>query len=169
MEELNVRETRQIIGSDSYDDNFNLVRYTSELRDIETNRFFAFIDFEGDEGKIRYCEHCEEYGFKNKLGPKILKDGEEKKPDYDQWLSCYECGNTYPIHSAKIESKIKDFVQTTDNPFEDNESMFLSTDSNKERRRKGKHKSRFKVGEHEDPEIQREIDRHGSDNVKNVQ
>ena len=160
MEELNVKETRQIISPDSYDDNFNLVRYTSELRDIETNRFFAFIDSEGDEGRIRYCEHCKIYGFKNKLGPKILKDGEEKKPDYDQFLSCYECGNTFPVWSAKFESKIKDFVETTDNPFDGNESIFLSTDSRREQRRKGKkHKSRFEVGDHEDPEIQREIDK----------
>ena len=32
-EELDVQETRQIIGPNSYDDNWHLVGYTSELRD----------------------------------------------------------------------------------------------------------------------------------------
>lgn len=29
-------------------------------------------------GKIRFCPHCEEYGFHYKLGPKIKKKGEER-------------------------------------------------------------------------------------------
>ena len=41
-----------------------------------------------------------------------------------------------------------------------NESTFLSTDSRATQRRKGKkRKSRFKIGEHEDPEIQVELDK----------
>ena len=56
--ELDVQEVRQIIGPNSYDDNFNLIRYTSELRDKD-NKFFAFVDFNADDvGKIRECQHC---------------------------------------------------------------------------------------------------------------
>lgn len=35
-------------------------------------------------------------------------------------------------------SNIKDILETTDNPFEGNESIFLSTDSRATQRRKGK-------------------------------
>jgi hypothetical protein len=48
-------------------------------------------------------------------------------------------------------------AESTYNPFEGNESIFLSTDNRAIQRRKGKHKSKFKVGEHEDLEIEAEI------------
>ena len=52
IEELEVQEIRQIIGPKSYDDNFNLIGYTSELRDKE-GRFYAFVDFNADDiGKM---------------------------------------------------------------------------------------------------------------------
>ena len=49
------------------------------------------------------------------------KKGEFPAPDDDQWLSCYECGNTFPIHQTHFESKSKNSVETTGNPF-NNES-----------------------------------------------
>ena len=157
-EELDVQETRHIIGPDSYDDNFNLKWYTSELRDKD-DRFFAYVDFNSnDVGRIRECPHCLEYEIHNKLKPRILKKGETKPPDYDQFIQCWECGNIYPIHETHFEPKIKDSLETVNNPFE-NESIFLCTDSRATQRKKGKRKSRFKVGEHEDPEIQAEIDK----------
>ena len=75
-------------------------------------------------------------------------------------MSCYECGNTFPIYETFAESKIKDSLETTDNPFE-NVSTFVSIDSRKEQRRKGKkpRSKRFKIEEHEDPEIQAEINK----------
>ena len=68
-------------------------------------------------------------------------------------------------------AKIKDSVETTSNPF-DNESVFLSTDSRATTRRKrerrdgqikgvGKYRSkRIDYENKEDPDIRREIDRH---------
>jgi CTP synthase (UTP-ammonia lyase) len=73
------------------------------------------------------------------------------------------------IHETHFDSKLKDSVQTTSNPF-DNESTFLSTDSRATQRKKGKkRKSRFSHKFKVDPEIQREIDRHGLDNVHIIQ
>ena len=155
-EELDVQETRQIISQNSYDDNFNLIGYTSELRDKD-DRFFAFVDFNADDiGKIRECPHCLEFEFHHKLKPRILEKGQVKPPDYNQFIECWECHNVYPIHETHFEPKIKNSLETVQTPFE-NESIFLSTDSRKEQRRKGTNKSRFKTGEHEDPEIQAEI------------
>lgn len=96
------------------------------------------MDFNADgAGKIKECPHCLEYEIHNKLGPKIKKKDEPLAPDDDQFMSCYECGNTFPVHQTFTESKIKDSVETTDNPFE-NESISLSIDSRKEQKRKGK-------------------------------
>jgi hypothetical protein len=155
-----------------YDDNLDLAGYSADWRDSKTGRFVAIVDFnaDGDEGRVRYCPHCESFGFKYKLGAKMLKHGEKPAPDHDQWLSCYECGNTFPRHETFVNSKIKDSVETTDNPFE-NENTILGVDSRADQRRKGrKPKSkRLKTEENEDPDIQREIDRHGSDNVHIMQ
>ena len=49
-EELDVEETRRVLGPNSYNDNWDLVNYTSELRDDKGN-FFAFVDFNENEGK----------------------------------------------------------------------------------------------------------------------
>jgi hypothetical protein len=165
-EELDVQENRQIIGPNSYDDNFNLVGYTSELRD-NNGGFYAFVDFNADgEGKIRECPHCLEYEIHNKLQPRILEKGQVKPPDYDEFIQCYSCGNVFPIYEAHFESEIKDSLETTNNPFEGNESVFLSTDNRATQRRKGKkQKSRFKVGENEDPEIQAAIDKGNTVNI----
>jgi len=74
-------------------------------------------------------------------------------------MSCYECGNTFGIHETFTESKIKDSLETTSNPFEGNESTFLSVDCRATQRRKGKkpRSKRLKSEEHEDAEIQAEI------------
>ena len=147
-----------------------MVNYTSELRN-DNGDFFAFVDFHGDEGRIRFCPHCEEFGFKCKLGHKIKKKGEPPAPDDDQFMSCYECGNTFGIHENFTESKIKDSLETTVKPFEGNESVFLSLDSREKQQRKWKkpRSKRLKVEEHEDPDIHREIEKYGSDNVRIIQ
>lgn len=95
-----------------------------------------------------------------KLRPRIKKNGEITPGDV-QWLSCYECGNTFPIHETYQEAKIKDSLQTVQNPFEGNESLFLSIDSRATQRKKGiKRKSRrLKSQEQEDPDIQAEINK----------
>jgi len=160
-EELDVDET--ILQS-------SFTGYTSKLTDRQTGRFYAFVDFnENDIGRIRKCRHCLEYEIHNKLQPRILEKGQAKPPDYDQFIQCYTCGNTFAIHETFTESKIKDSVQTTDNPFE-NESTFLSIDSRATQRRKGKkHKGRFSYKEQEDPDIHTEIEKYGSDNVRIIQ
>ena len=65
--ELDVQETRRILGPNSYNDNWDLVNYTSELRDRDGG-FLAFVDFNANAvGKIRECPHCLEYEIHNIL------------------------------------------------------------------------------------------------------
>ena len=143
-----------------YDDNLDEVGSTAVVRDNDGN-WISVIDFnEEGKGSIRYCEHCLEFGFEVKLGPKLKKHGEAPQPDDDKYLSCWECGNIYPIYQSYPETEIKDSEETVQNPF-DNESTFLSTESRASQRRKGKRprSKRFKIEEHEDSEIQSEIDK----------
>jgi hypothetical protein len=125
--------------------------------------FISIVDYyEGDEEHNVYCSHCWDYGFEVKLGPRILEKGEPVPPDHDQWLQCYECGTIYPIYEVKHESKIEDFVQPVDNPFDlANGPMFLSTS---ERRTKGSYQKRRNKRDRQkeldsitDPEIRREV------------
>ena len=90
-----------------------------------------------------------------------MKKYEPLPPDYDQFVQCYSCGNVFPVYEAHYESEIKDSLETVNNPFESNESIFLSTDSRATQRRKAKkRKSRFAhKQEHKNPEIQAEIDK----------
>jgi hypothetical protein len=133
--------------------------YTSKL--THNGRFYAFVDFSSDgEGEIRYCQHCLIVGnMQNKLGPRIKKHGEPIAPDDDLWLSCYVCGRTYPVHETFTDSKIKDTIQTSDTPF-DNESTILSI---------GKRKKQKRKYQHQDEDIQREISRYGEQNVHVIQ
>jgi hypothetical protein len=102
---------------------------------------------------------CLGYDFHNKLQPRILKKGEPKPPDYDQFIQCWGCGNIYPIYQSYPETEIKDSEETVQTPFE-NESIFLSTDNRATQRRKGKkRKSRFSTEEHKDPDVQLELDK----------
>jgi hypothetical protein len=66
--------------------------------------------------KNKRKSYCPEYEIHNKLGPKIKEKDEPRAPDDEQLLSCYQCGNTFPIHETHYESEIKDSVETTDNP-----------------------------------------------------
>lgn len=169
--DLGVHEARRLIGPKSYNKNWNLTNYTAELRNEKTDEFYAFVDFHGDEGAVRECSHCLTFEIHNRLAPKIKKKNEPIAPDDDQWLSCYECGNTFPAYQTFLESQIKDSLQTVSSPFESNELVFLSTDSRastrrrRERRdgfRKGVHKYRSKridYGKEEDPDVHSELNR----------
>src|SRR6187200_3049405 len=95
--ELDLYQSRRLIGPQSYNDDWKLTRYTAELRKEKDDSFLAFVDFEDDEGSIRECLHCLEFGYHYKLYARIRKDGEPAAPDDDQFGSCHECGNTVPI------------------------------------------------------------------------
>ena len=155
--DLGVHEASRITGANSYDDNWDLVNYTSELRD-DKDRFYAFVDFHENEGTIRECPHCLEYEIHNKLKPRILKKGEQRPPDYDEYIQCWECGNIYPIYQSYPETEIKDSEETVDNPFE-NESVFMSS-------RKKKYKDR-RLNKYldEDPDIAAELNKGNAVNI----
>ena len=88
----------------------------------------------------------------------------------DQWLSCYECGNIFPIYQSYPETEIRDSEEIVNNPFE-NESIFVGGQSRKKQWRKRElidgHKrgvkryasKRLQQPDDEDPDIQAEINK----------
>ena len=53
-EELDIQETRRLIGPNSYDDNYNLVNYTSELVDNNGN----FFSVPATKADVMYLHAC---------------------------------------------------------------------------------------------------------------
>ena len=155
-------EETHYIPDDAVNDNLDIAtpRRVIDVKDRRTGRRVAIIDVndQGDE-KERFCPHCEQYGFKHKLGHKIKKKGEPEAPDDDQWTSCYECGNTFPLYQTHPEPEIKDSEETTQSPFE-NESIFMST-------KRRKHRDRLRETSYDDdPDVAAAQRKYGIDNVR---
>ena len=73
-------------------------------------------------------------------------------------ILCYSCGNVFPVYEAHFESKIKDSLETTDDPFEGNESIFMSVGRRKKKDRLNKYQN-------EDPDIQAELRKGNTVNI----
>jgi hypothetical protein len=121
---------------------------------------------------ISYCEHCLVVGIKSKLHKRLWVFNTETKeieqvaePDRDKYMQCYNCGDIFPIYEIKKEAKISDFVETTDDPFDNNPGnmeTFGKTPSQSVGLKIWKNKRRI----HKDPEIQHFLDR--GDDVSNI-
>jgi DNA-directed RNA polymerase subunit M/transcription elongation factor TFIIS len=67
---------------------------------------------EADRERTRYCQRCEEmFGVQARLGPRIRIRGSDGKieppqPGDEQFLTCRNCGSTYPKHETRIEAEI---------------------------------------------------------------
>ena len=131
---------------------------------IKRKDTFSIIHDNGEEERVsRYCHHCMEYGFYNKLGPKILIGDERPAPDHDKWCQCLSCGHIYPIYEAKIESKLQDFVETSSNPFDTGKSIVgLDNKVKKTRFQKKIQRLKDRIDNEKDLDIKREL-RKGND------
>jgi len=123
---------------------------------IKRKDTFSVIHDNGEEERVsRYCHHCKEYGFYNKLGPKILIGDELPAPDHDKWCQCMQCGHVYPIHETKKEETIKDSIETITNPFDDGKHMVGL--GNKRRRKNKYEKILEEIEQEKDLDIKREL------------
>ena len=91
-------------------------------------------DIDGDNKG--YCPSCLKYGIRELLKKRMFKvevvvdSAIESKPkpklvpaqvpDADRFRQCHRCGDIVAIYNVKYESKIADFVETIDNPFDSN-------------------------------------------------
>jgi hypothetical protein len=122
---------------------------------IKRKESYTVIHDDGKEEIVsRFCHHCKEYGFLNKLGPKIIIRGEKPAADHDKWCQCLACGSVYAIHETTPEEVIKDSIETISNPFDDGKHIVGLGN----KRRKNKYEKLLEEIEQEkDPEIKREL------------
>jgi len=133
-------------------------------------------DVHGDSGEDnehgdnrQYCQSCLQYGIRSKLKRRMYKvqankEGKPKLvpavvPDAEKFRQCYHCGDIVPLYNVKYESKIEDFVPTTDNPFDMNPgNMDGFTPGRKLKNSKSIYKRRKQYAESiNDPDIKDEI------------
>jgi len=123
---------------------------------IKRKESFTVIHDNGEEERVsRYCHHCVEYGFYNRLGPKILIGDERPAPDHDKWRQCIQCGHIYAVHETIKEETIKDSIETITNPFDDGKHMVGL--GNKQRRKNKYEKLLEEIEQEKDPEIKAEL------------
>jgi hypothetical protein len=121
-------------------------------------------DWDWEPEKI-VCPKCLEFGYENRLGPKILMPGEIKSDDYHDWLECGTCGWLCPIYSVAKEANIKNAVETVESPTDDKLQLVSAHKKRKPIRKVSRHINKH-IRKTKDADIAREIRQHGSDRVK---
>jgi len=116
------------------------------------------------------CPYCEEHGFYERLGPRILKPNESVPEDYDNWKQCTACGRVSPTYILRYESELQDIVDVVENPFDVGPTVLGNENKKKLRgRQKELKKLKDRINKEKDPDIAEEIRKHGSDNVCIIQ
>lgn len=155
------------------------ISWSSEDDEIEEQQPFrtrirrkgvGIIDFVAYEDHTDvYCPHCKAAGFEVKLGPKILMPGETRQPDYESWLQCPDCFEVIAAYVVEHDATmIRDDIPTVDNPFQDTTEIISAhpkRTSVKGKQALAKRRKERDRQHHKDPEIDREIQQYGSDNV----
>jgi len=113
---------------------------------------------------ISYCESCFKVAIKSVLQKRLWVFNTETKEieqvadeDKDRFRQCYNCGDVVPIYEVKKEAKISDFVETTDDPFDNNPGQ-METLGKTPSQSVGLKKYKYKRKTHKDPEIQEFLD-----------
>ena len=137
---------------------------------LKRKRKVGMISFDEYEDHVElFCPHCEKYAdVKSKLGARIVEKGKPIPEDHSSWLQCYKCGNIFGIHEIAHESDIRDTVETSDSPFEANETVIESIPRRTSRagqRALSKRRKERDRPHHKDADIDREMAVHG-DRVK---
>ena len=123
-------------------------------------------DIDDDDNRQKWCPSCLAFGTRSPLRRRMYKvEGTKlvaaQVPDADKFRQCYLCGDIVPLYNVKYESKIGDFVETIDNPFDANPGKmdgFLPLASV----RKGKTKSVYKrkkeqISKIKDEDVRKEL------------
>jgi hypothetical protein len=111
-----------------------------------------------DEEQISYCVECRNLGVLSILQDRIYPPDEPIPHDHELWKQCYECGQIVPVYEAKKESRLEDFVETSDNPFDQGKSISgLNNKPSKTRIQKQRQKLLERIEQEKDEDIKREL------------
>jgi hypothetical protein len=118
---------------------------------------------------VVWCPACENRGYKNRIGPKILMPGEIRPDNYSDLWECAVCGLYGDASQIPKQETIKDAVETSDSPYDD-KTIIQSikrrkSNTGKQIAPRGGSKRRKKNQFHEDNDINEEMRKHG-DRVK---
>jgi hypothetical protein len=121
-------------------------------------------NYEGRE-RSRLCPRCG-----NILGSKILLPGEIEQPDHELWLQCAACGTIRARYETSPETKLETVKETIDNPH-DYRSKMTGTKNKRSSKKKTelerkRERQKRTIEKETDPDIQREMKKHGAENVK---
>lgn len=126
-------------------------------------------DDDDDEEEIKYCPNCEKYNGKNRLGHRIVKEGEPALPenDMENFLQCYVCGKVFAVHEIEKQKNLKVSElkgHVTDNPFEAGQTLLESVPTRTSpagRKATAKRRRERDRPHHKDKEIDEEMRKHG--------
>ena len=109
-----------------------------------------------------YCPKCEQFGLRNKLGPRIYKEEElingQIPYDADQWRMCIYCGHLTARHDIPQEGELGTDIEKIT-------TKFTTAKREPEHYQKPKHRRGFnerlderaKQGEIKDEDLRREL------------
>ena len=124
------------------------------------SHFANIVHSSESEERISYCSTCAAIGKLSRLKVRIYLNEKGKliqpqPQEADSFLMCYVCGLIIPTRDAMMQGKISPIigVQPVASPA-DNKKTILGNDTKHRYQRLKKQKNR-----HEDPEVQRELDR----------
>ena len=130
------------------------------------------IDWDDYDDTVIFCPSCENRGYKNRIGPKILMNNEPRPGNYSDLWECPVCGLSGDASQIPKEETIKDAVETQDSPYDD-KTIIQSvkrrkSNTGKQITPRGGGKRRKKNVLHHDPEINALMRIYGEQNVKVV-
>jgi hypothetical protein len=94
--------------------------------------------------------------------------GEERQPDYDQWLQCPDCGEVIATHVIEHDATIiRDDIPTVETPYENTTEIMgaVSKRTTKQGKRATERRKRNRTKLDDDPEIDSLLRIYG-DNVR---
>lgn len=111
-----------------------------------------------DNRELTYCPRCRKQGWDSILGERIYLPGESIPHDYDLWKQCHDCGQLVPIYEVKKEAKLQDFVETSENPFDQGKTIVgLGNRGKKNKYQKMREKLQERIDNEPELGIKREL------------
>ena len=125
---------------------------------IKQNRSIGIIGSDDEQLKISHCERCKKQGFICILGDRIYPPDEPVPRDHDLQKQCHTCGQIVPIYETKKESRLQDFVEVSDNPFDQGKSITgLGNKKKQTPLQRERQRLRDRIEQEKDEDIKREL------------
>ena len=117
-----------------------------------------------DEPRI-ICPRCEDRGYINYIGPRILMSNEPRPDNYEDLWECAVCGLNGDISQLAKEATVKNAVETVESPQDDKLKLATAHKRRKPTRKVTRHINKH-IRKTIHPDIALAIKQVGEDNVK---